>query len=73
MSFNKYFIPEPANLVKLIHENGPTSVVRRRIDAIIGNATSIKIFDHAYEQMHEGKTDPEILESLSSKFPTYFT
>jgi 3-hydroxyacyl-CoA dehydrogenase len=73
MSFNKYFIPEPADLAAQIQKNGPTSVVRRKIDAIIGNSTSVKIFDHAYELMHEGKADPEILESLSSKFPTYFT
>lgn len=73
MSFNKYYIPEPAELAKQIHENGATSVVRRKIDAIIGNSTSVQIFDHAYELMHEGKSDSEILQSLSTKFPIYFT
>ena len=45
MSFNKYFIPEPIELAKLFIANGAASVVNRKIDAIIGNSTSIQMFE----------------------------
>lgn len=72
MSFNKYYIPEPDALAELVIKNGPKSTVNRKIDAIIGNSTSIKIFDFIYEMVHEGKSDSEILIELSKKFPERF-
>ena len=72
MSFNKYYIPEPADLAKLVIKNGPKSTVNRKIDAIIGNSTSIKIFDFMYDRVHEGLSDAEIIPELSKKFPEQF-
>ncbi len=72
MSFNKYFIPEPIDLAKLFIANGAASVVNRKIDAIIGNSTSIQMFDRASSLVQEGKSDETVLKDLSDKFPIYF-
>lgn len=72
MSFNKYFIPEPAEFARLIKQNGPKYTVRRKIDAIIGNSTSIDMFDFAYELSGAGVIDSEIIDALTQKFPEYF-
>ena len=72
MSFNKYFIPEPAVVAEQIKERGPKSFISRKIDAVIGNPVSVKILDHIYEEVNSGKGDQEVMTSLSKKFPTYF-
>ena len=72
MSFNKYYIPDPTDLVRLVNQNGPAHTVNRKIDAIIGNSTSIKIFDFMYERVNSGKSDRLIMLELSEKFPTHF-
>jgi hypothetical protein len=73
MSFNKYYIPEPVDLAQSILKNGASSVVNRKIDAVIGNGTSVQIFDRAHELFSLGKSDSEILENLTKQFPIYFT
>lgn len=72
MSFNKYFIPEPAVIAEQIKERGPKSFISRKIDAVIGNPDSVKILDHIYEEVNLGKDDDSVMISLSKKFPTYF-
>ena len=72
MSFNKYFIPEPAVIAEQIKERGPKSFISRKIDAVIGNPVSVNILDHIYEEVNLGKDDESVLTSLSKKFPTYF-
>jgi uncharacterized protein (DUF1499 family) len=72
MSFNKYYIPEPLDFAKHVVQKGPTAAVTRKIDAIIGNATSSKIFKFIYDMVLEQKPDELILEELRSKFPDQF-
>lgn len=72
MSFNKYFIPEPAVIAEQIKERGPKSFISRKIDAVIGNPVSVNILDHIYEEVNLGKDDDSVLTSLAKKFPTYF-
>lgn len=73
MSFNKYYIPEPTDLAQSILKNGASAVVNRKIDAIIGNETSIQMFEHAHDMFSKGEKDSIILKSLAEKFPIYFT
>lgn len=72
MSFNKYFIPEPAVVAEQIKERGPKSFISRKIDAVIGNPDSVDILDHVYEEVKLGKDDSSVLQSLTKKFPQYF-
>lgn len=50
MGFNKYYVPEPAELVKQISETGPSEFRKRRtkIDAIIGSTDSVRIIEHPF-------------------------
>ena len=73
MSFNKYYIPEPEDFAKRVTEQGPRACVNRKIDAIIGNPTSIKIFDFIYEELVDGQDEKSIGEKLVKKFPKYFS
>ena len=72
MSFNKYYIPEPLDFTKQIVQKGPTATVTRKIDAILGHPTSVKMFDFIYDMVLEQKTDQEILEELKTTFPDQF-
>jgi len=72
MGFNKYFVPEPAEVARQVKLNGPTQFINRKIDAVIGNSTSIDMMDHIYEKSKTGQTDNQILKSLVEKFPVYF-
>ena len=72
MSFNKYFIPEPAEFASLIKRNGPKSTVNRKIDAIIGNSISIQMFDAAYDLIKEDLSESDVIDALTQKFPSYF-
>ncbi len=72
MGFNKFFVPEPAEVARQVKLNGPTQFINRKIDAVIGNSTSVDIMDHIYERSQTGQTDDQILKSLVKKFPVYF-
>ena len=50
MGFNKFFVPEPTEVARQVKLNGPTQFINRKIDAVIGNSTSIDIMDHIYEK-----------------------
>lgn len=68
----EYFKPD--DLVNQILSSGPTSFIntRKKIDAIVGDDISIKIFDHTYERVLDQKSDMDIIKSLKLKFPKYF-
>lgn len=72
MSFNKYYIPGPIELVKMIKELGPAKVVNRKIDAIVGSSESIRIFEFISELMRLGLSESDVTEELSKKYPNYF-
>jgi hypothetical protein len=72
MGFNKFFVPEPTEVVRQVKLNGPTQFINRKIDAVIGNTTSIKMMDHIELEVSSGKLDKQILTSLRKKFPKYF-
>ena len=72
MGFNKFFIPEPDEVARQVKLNGPTQFINRKIDAVIGNTTSIKMLDHIELEVSSGKLDKQILISLRKKFPKYF-
>lgn len=75
MSFNKYYVPEPADLADQVKKNGPTAFanIRRKVDALVGDSESMCIIEHIYEQVKEGLSDDTILESLAVLFPDLFT
>jgi hypothetical protein len=74
MGFNKYYVPEPAELVKQISTSGPSefSKNRKKIDAMIGSTDSVRIVEHLFDLAEMGSPDQEILESLVQKFPNHF-
>jgi hypothetical protein len=74
MGFNKYYVPEPAELAKQISETGPSEFRKRRtkIDAMIGSTDSVRIVEHLFDLINIGAPDSEILESLADKFPSHF-
>jgi hypothetical protein len=74
MGFNKYYVPEPAELVKQIEDKGPAEFrkSRTKIDAIIGSTDSVRIVEHIFDLANIGTSDQEILESLIQKFPRHF-
>jgi hypothetical protein len=74
MGFNKYYVPEPGELVKQISENGPLqfSRVRNKIDAMIGSTDSVRIIEHLFGMAATGLSDLEMRESLNERFPGYF-
>lgn len=72
MSFNKYYIPDPLDFAKQVVQKGPSATVNRKIDAIVGHPTSVKIFDYMYDQVSVGKSDADILEELRTNFPNQF-
>lgn len=72
MSFNKYYIPDPADLARSMKQNGPTKTVSRKIDAIIGNPTSVDMFDLAYDMVSQNESDESVIKVLTQKFPEYF-
>lgn len=72
MSFNKYFIPDPKILANQVIERGPKQVTNRKIDAIIGSAKSIEIFDFMSKSLYLGMTEEEVNSELKKKYPKYF-
>ena len=74
MGFNKYYVPEPAELAKQISTSGPSEFreSRKRIDAMIGSTDSVRIDEHVFDLVEMGTPDSEILESLGEKFPSHF-
>lgn len=72
MSFNKYFIPDPIDLASAVQQNGVRNTVNRKIDAIVGNPTSVEIFDFMYNSVKADIPEPEIMEKLILNYPEYF-
>lgn len=73
MGFNKYYVPEPAELAKQISEKGPTGFFSdRKIDAMIGSTDSVRMVEHMIGLINIGTMDSEIHDSLKKKFPSYF-
>lgn len=74
MGFNKYYVPEPAELAKQIMDKGPTVFrkERNKIDAMIGSTDSVRIVEHVFDLIQVGTPDSEILESLGRLFPSHF-
>jgi hypothetical protein len=74
MGFNKYYVPEPAELAKQISTSGPSEFRknRKKIDAMIGSTDSVRIVEHVFDLSAMGAPDSEILESLADKFPSHF-
>lgn len=67
MSFNKYFAPDPQRMMDVL-ENGVQKFFNRKIDAIIGNPTSIEMINWAGQLLHLEVSELEIIESLKDKF-----
>lgn len=67
MGFNKYFVPEPNDLVEMLNRVGVRSFFNRKIDAMIGSSTSMRILDDAYELVKENIADSEILTIIQTK------
>jgi hypothetical protein len=67
MGFNKYFVPEPNDLVEMLNRVGVRSFFNRKIDAMIGSSASMRILDDAYELVKENIADSEILTIIQTK------
>lgn len=72
MSFNKYYLPEPKELAKLIKKDGIKPTIGRKIDVMIGHSDSVKIFEAACDFTAAGLTEADAIERLSQKFPDHF-
>lgn len=72
MGFNKYYIPEPAQLAEQVKRVGPAQVVNRKIDAILGSSVSIDVFEFIDDSLHLGLSEAEVMLELSKKYPEYF-
>lgn len=72
MSFNKYYIQEPAKFAELVKLNGPKQTVNRKIDAIIGSPLSIDMFELIEDSLDLGMSESEVNELLAEKYPEYF-
>ena len=73
MGFNKYYVPEPAELAKQISEKGPTGFFSdRKIDAMIGSTESVRMVELVLGLLKLKTPDSDIQETLKGKFPAYF-
>jgi hypothetical protein len=72
MSFNKYYIQEPAVFAELVKSVGPKSIANRKVDALIGSSKSIQMFEFISESIYLGLSEAEVIEELGKKYPTYF-
>jgi hypothetical protein len=68
MGFNKYFVPEPDVLVKMLRRDGVRYFFNRKIDAMIGNTESMQILDDAYSLIKNDITDSEIIEIIENNY-----
>ena len=74
MGFNKYYVPEPAELVKQIYGQGPVEFAKskRNIDAMIGSTDSVRIVEHVLDLFQIESSDSDMIASLVDRFPAYF-
>lgn len=70
MGFNKYFVPEPANLVAMLRRDGVRTFFNRKIDAMLGSVESMRILDEAYDLMKLDMQDSEILKTIEANHAT---
>lgn len=67
MSFNKYLVPAPADMIKVL-ENGVARFFNRNIDAMIGNSTSLRMIDDAHTMLTADFEEPQIIERLKELY-----
>jgi hypothetical protein len=67
MGFNKYLVPEPKKMIKVL-EDGVSDFFNRKIDAMIGNSVSMQMIDDAYGLMKMKIDEDEIIETLKTKY-----
>jgi len=75
MGFNRYHAPSPAELAEKIYENGPRSILegRKSIDAIVGEADSVRIIQDLMTEIDSKTEDSQIIKRLQQNFPQHFT
>jgi|LauGreDrversion4_2_1035121.scaffolds.fasta_scaffold741294_3 hypothetical protein len=67
MGFNKYFVPEPKQMIKVL-EDGVSDFFNRKIDALVGNSVSMQMIDDAYGLLKMKVDEDEIIETLKTKY-----
>lgn len=74
MSINKYFLPDPEEIVKHIEKTGPKLFVwyHRRDEAIIGNTVSLEILEETEKLVKDGLSDEIVMLALREKYPDAF-
>lgn len=72
MSFNKYYIQEPAEFAALVKSVGVKQIANRKVDALIGSSKSIQMFEFISKSIHLGISESEVSLELSKKYPEYF-
>ena len=67
MSFNKYMVPKPSQMIEVL-ENGGGNFFRRKIDSYIGDAISMQMIDDAWGLYSIKMKEDEIIETLRKKY-----
>lgn len=67
MSFNKYMVPKPSQMIEVL-ENGVGNFFRRKIDSYIGDAISMQMIDDAWGLYSIKMKEDEIIETLRKKY-----
>lgn len=67
MSFNKYLVPKPSQMIEVL-ENGVGNFFRRKIDSYIGDAISMQMIDDAWGLYSIKMKEDEIIETLRKKY-----
>jgi len=68
MGFNKYFVPEPTDLLDMFRRTGVKNFFNRKIDAMIGSTASMRIIDEAYELVKQDVHDTEIINIIERNY-----
>jgi hypothetical protein len=71
MGFNKYYIPEPQQMLSVL-ENGVSDFFKRKIDSFIGNSTSMQMIDDAWGFLNMNMEQTEIIQALKEKYQHEF-
>jgi hypothetical protein len=74
MGFNKHYVPQPAELAKLIKEQGPSSYMNthRTVETFLGDTESIAIIDVLQTGMKHGLNDDNMMAALKKAHPKHF-
>jgi hypothetical protein len=67
MGFNKYYVPEPNQMMKVL-EDGVADFFNRKIDAMLGSPISMQMIDDAYGLLKMKIDEDEIIETLKNKY-----